>query len=54
MNNWAIQWKMGFNLDPSKQAPEVMFSRKLQKTNHIQFISITTPFNYVGMYIELN
>ena len=34
MNNWAIQWKMGFNLDPSKQAPEVIFSRKLQKTNH--------------------
>ena len=32
--NWAIQGKMNFNPDPSKQAQEVTFSRKLQKTNH--------------------
>ena len=32
MKNWAIKWKMNFNPDSSKQ--EVMFSRKLQKTNH--------------------
>ena len=29
----------------SKQTQEVIFSRKLKKTNHIQVISITTPFN---------
>ena len=29
IKNWAIQWKMNFNPDPSKQALEVMFSRKL-------------------------
>ena len=32
--NWAVQWKMNFNTDPSKQAQEVRFSRKCQKANH--------------------
>ena len=36
IKNWAIQWKINFNPDPSKQAQEVIFSRKLQKTNHNQ------------------
>ena len=26
---WAYQWKMSFNPDPSKQAREVHFSRKI-------------------------
>ena len=30
-NHWAFQWKMRFNPDPSKQAQEVIFSRKVQK-----------------------
>ena len=28
INSWAHQWKMSFNPDPSKQAVEVIFSRK--------------------------
>ena len=28
INNWAFQWKMNFNPDPTKQATEVIFSRK--------------------------
>ena len=36
IKNWAIQWKMNFNPDPSKQTQEVIFLRKLQKTNHNQ------------------
>ena len=32
INHWAFQWKMNFNPDPSKQAQEVIFSRKLQKS----------------------
>ena len=27
-NNWAFQWKMNFNPDSTKQAQEVIFSRK--------------------------
>ena len=37
IKNWAIQWKMNFNPDPRKQAQVVIFSSKLQKTNHNQF-----------------
>ena len=31
---WAYNWKMSFNPDPSKQAQEVIFTRKLIKPSH--------------------
>ena len=34
ISNWAYQWKMSFNPDPSKQAQDVIFSRKLNKDYH--------------------
>ena len=34
INKWAFQRKISFNLDPNKQAQEVIFSRKLNKPNH--------------------
>ena len=34
MNEWAFQWKMSFNPDPTKQDQEVIFSRKATKKNH--------------------
>ena len=34
ISDWAFQWKMNFNLDPNKQAQEVVFSRKINKINH--------------------
>ena len=34
IRNWAIQWKMNFNADPSKKAQEYIFLKKHQKTNH--------------------
>ena len=30
-NDWATHWKMIFNPDPTKQAQEVIFSRKIKK-----------------------
>ena len=33
IGEWAFQWKMGFNLDHTKQAQELIFSRKVQTTN---------------------
>ena len=33
INDWAIQWKVSFNPDPSKQAQEVIFSRKPPNLN---------------------
>ena len=34
INNWAHQWKMSFNTDPSKKAQEVIFSRKVNNVLH--------------------
>ena len=34
INKWAYQWKMIFNPDLTKQAQEVIFSRKLNKPVH--------------------
>ena len=31
---WVFQWKIRFNPDPEKQAQEVIFSRKINKTDH--------------------
>ena len=36
IQQWAHQWKMEFNPDPSKQATEVIFSCKKQKCLHPQ------------------
>ena len=35
INNWDFQKKISFHPDPSKEAQEVIFSRKLQKTDHL-------------------
>ena len=34
VSNWAFKWKMIFNPDITKQAQEVIFSRKSKKTDH--------------------
>ena len=34
INQWAYQWKMSFNPDPTKQAQEIIFSKKLVAKNH--------------------
>ena len=34
INKWVFQWKMSFIPDPSKQAQEVIFSRKIKKLPH--------------------
>ena len=42
ISEWAYKWKMIFNPDISKQAQEVIFSRKTNKISHP-----TTTFNTV-------
>ena len=34
ISNWAFKWKMSFNPDPSKQAVQLVFSRKRKKIDH--------------------
>ena len=43
ISDWAYKWKMIFNPDLSKQAQEVIFSRKTNKINH----ATTTTFNTI-------
>ena len=38
IQQWAYQWKMEFNPDPTKQATEVLFSCKKSSQNHPQLI----------------
>ena len=38
IQQWAYQWKMEFNPDPTKHATEVLFSCKKSSQNHPQLI----------------
>ena len=38
IRQWAIQWKLQFNPDPTKQATEMLFSCKKTPTNHPDII----------------
>ena len=58
IKNWAIQWKMNVNPDPSEQAQEVIFLKKVQKKNHNQvyfnrYSVKQVPFQkHFGMYLD--
>ena len=50
INKWAFQWKMSFNPDPNKQAQEVIFSRKIQKSSQPSLIFYSETFRNVFGY----
>ena len=58
ISDWAFQWKMRFNPDPKKQAQEMIFSRKSNKTNHPQFyfnknlVKSSLTHKHVGMILD--
>ena len=58
INEWALQWKMSFNPDPTKQAQEIIFSRKTSQRNHPGFIfyksivNVTTIYKHLGMIFD--
>ena len=58
ISNWAFQWKMSFNPDPSKQAQEIIFSRKKMKSSHpsVYFsnipVSSTSVHKHLGMLLD--
>ena len=57
INNWAYQWKMSFNPDPSKQSPEIIFSPKIKKPSHPVLIFnnnqvMQTPYQkHLGLFL---
>ena len=58
ITQWAHQWKMVFNSDPTKQATEVLFSCKNMKPNHPQLMfngTAVTKVNeqkHLGLILE--
>ena len=54
----AFQWKMSFNPDPTKQAQELIFSRKVQTTDHPPLffnenvVPKTTLQKPLGMFLD--
>ena len=58
VSDWAYQWKMSFNPDLSKQAQEVIFSRKASRVDHpvVSFnnspIARTPCQKHLGLYLD--
>ena len=58
ISEWAFKWKMLFNLDITKQAQEVIFSRKSTITNHptVFFneapVAHTSCQKHLGMHLD--
>ena len=45
ISRWADKWKMSFNPDPTKQAVELIFSRKKKPHNHPLILFNDTPIS---------
>ena len=58
ISEWDFKWKMSFNPDLSKQAQEVIFSRKLNKPSHQKIVFNSAPVvctdwqKHLGMYLD--
>ena len=58
ISRWAYKWKTTFNPDLSKQAQEVIFSRKGIKVSHPPFTFNTVPVfrttcqKHLGLYLN--
>ena len=53
INEWALQWKMSFNADPTKQAQEIIFSRKTSQRNHPGLIFNNSIVNVTSIHKHL-
>ena len=53
ISGWAFQWKMSFNLDPSKQAAEVVFSSKSINTQLLSLTFNGSTINPIGYHKHL-
>ena len=48
ISKWAFQWKMLFNLDPSKQAIEICLSHKHYNENYL----LATSRKHLGLILD--
>ena len=58
ITHWAYQWKMSFNSDITKQAQEIIFSRKKNNTSHPSLYFNNTPIQrksvqkHLGLFLD--
>ena len=54
ISNLTFQWKMSFNLDINKRAQEVIFSRRLQKSNRpsLTFNGTSVTQSVIEKYLD--
>ena len=50
---WAYQWKMSFNPDVSKQAQEVIFSKRTQNLFHSTVLFNNIPVQHSTLNLTL-
>ena len=53
ISEWAFQWKMNFNPDHTKQAQEIIFSRKKTVSIHTVVYFNNTPVNSTAAHKHL-
>ena len=53
ISQWALQWKMSFNPDPTKQEVQVLFSRKTRKIAHPEIFFNDTQVKTVNEHKHL-
>ena len=59
ISEWAYKWKLSFNPDLNKQAQEVVFSRKVNKSSHPKIFFNNAPVicaswqKHLGMFVTI-
>ena len=53
IDEWAVQWKMSYNPDPTKQAQEIIFSRKTSQKNHPGLMFNNSIVNVISIHKHL-
>ena len=54
LSQWVDKWKMSFNTDSTKQAVELIFSRKKKPPNHPPILFNDTPSSKTEEHKHLN
>ena len=54
INEWVLQWKMTFNPGPTKQAQEIIFSRKTSQRNHRGLMFNNSIVNVTSIHKHLD
>ena len=52
IRQWAHQWKLEFNPDPTKHATEVLFSCKNSSPNHPQMNDQMNDQKHLGLILD--